>query len=189
MQLSSELIPQTMETVAEMAEEAKGYIDRIYLHWTAGHYGQIYDDYHVSIDHDGRVYFPDNCADFTAFREHTYRRNSRAIGIAVCGCFDACANSGYNLTMGTEPVTPAQIETMSVMVATICKHAGIDINDVYTHCEIARIDGYGPFSGDPQTRWDLWFLPDGDRVTGYKMVPGGDVIRGKAVWYNEHYDL
>ena len=188
MQLANDLSPRSMQEIAEMAEDARGYVDRVYLHWTAGHYGQIYDDYHVSIDHDGRFYFPDEIADFTAYREHTWRRNSRSIGIAVCGCWDACANNGYNLTMGSEPVTQAQIETMAVMVGTICKHAGLDINnDVLTHCEIARRDGYGPYSGDPETRWDLWFLPDNAQQG--RMIPGGDLIRGKAIYYMTNYNL
>lgn len=184
MELVTELIPQDIEEIKEMAKNARGQIDRIYLHWSAGHYGQVYDDYHITIDHDGRIYCPDNCHDLTVFREHTWRRNSNTIGLCVAGCYDACANSGYNLTMGSEPVTQAQIEVMAIVVACLCKYAGVSINDVYTHCEIARIDGYGPFSGDPSTRWDLWFLPDGN-----DMKPGGDVIRGKAIWYLNNYKL
>ncbi|WP_301961935.1 hypothetical protein [uncultured Phascolarctobacterium sp.] len=50
-----------------------------------------------------------------------------------------------------------------------------------THCEAALIDGYGPYSTDPQTRWDLWYIRDspGDGV----MRHGGLVLRGKALWY------
>ena len=57
----------------------------------------------------------------------------------------------------------------------------IDRWNVLTHCEAALIDGYGPYSGDAETRWDLWYLRDspGDGL----MKPGGQVIRGKALWY------
>lgn len=185
MQLTTDLVKQDIETIKESAINARGYIDKIFLHWSAGHYGQVYGDYHITIDYDGNIYFPDNCDDLTVRREHTWQRNSRSIGICVAGCFDACANSGYNLTMGSEPVTKSQIEVMALIVAYICKYADIDIKDVYTHCEIARIDGYGPYSGDPETRWDLWYLPDTDGT----MKPGGDVIRGKAVWYMNNYYL
>ena len=51
-----------------------------------------------------------------------------------------------------------------------------------THEEAAMLDGYGPYSGDPETRWDLWYLPDSDGT----MKSGGDVIRGKALWYLAH---
>lgn len=70
---------------------------------------------------------------------------------------------------------------MACAVAIICKYGNIPIDDVsvMTHCEIATEDGYGPGSGDSETRWDLWYLPDYDGV----MKPGGQVIRGKALWY------
>ena len=29
-----------------------------------------------------------------------------------------------------------------------------------THCEAALLDGYGPYSGDAETRWDLWYMRD-----------------------------
>ena len=186
MELATDLIPQDMETIKEMAENARGYIDTIYLHWSAGHYGQVYDDYHITVDHDGRIYFPNNCDDLTVKRYHTWQRNSRSIGVCVAGCWDAQANSGYNMSMGSEPVTRAQIEILSILVAVLCKHLGLPISEetVMTHCEIAIIDGYGPFSGDEETRWDLWYLPDGN-----EMKPGGSVIRGKGIWYSNNYSL
>lgn len=179
MQYASELSTVGIETIAQMAEEARGDFDNIYLHWTAGRYGQIYPDYHISIDYDGRIYLPDNCRDLTQYRIHTWRRNSRAVAVTLCGCYDASANNGYNSNFGSEGVTTAQIEAMALVVATLCKHGGVPISNVLTHCEAAYEDGYGPYSGDEQTRWDLWYLPDYDGV----MRPGGDVIRGKAVWY------
>ena len=49
-----------LKTLTENAREslwdiAKPYgrDPKIYLHWSAGHYGQFYDDYHVNIDSDG----------------------------------------------------------------------------------------------------------------------------------------
>jgi len=29
---------------------------RLYFHWTAGHYGQFFADYHVQVDADGGIY-------------------------------------------------------------------------------------------------------------------------------------
>ena len=37
-----------------MAKLARGRITTIYLHWTAGHYSQVFDDYHLCIDQDGK---------------------------------------------------------------------------------------------------------------------------------------
>ena len=39
-----------------LAQQARGKISHLYLHWTAGHYGQAFDDYHINIDRDGQVY-------------------------------------------------------------------------------------------------------------------------------------
>lgn len=179
MQYTEELSVTGIETVAQMADSARSSINNIYLHWTAGRYGQVYPDYHISIDYDGRIYLPNNCKDLTQYRVHTWRRNTGAVAVALCGCYDATANDGYDADFGSEPVTAAQIEAMSLVVATLCKHGNIPLRNVLTHCEAAQIDGYGPYSGDPETRWDLWYLPDYDGV----MRPGGDVIRGKAAWY------
>ena len=44
----------TEAKIKRMAKQAKGRIATIYLHWTAGHYGQVFDDYHLCIDQDGK---------------------------------------------------------------------------------------------------------------------------------------
>ena len=51
------------------------------MHWTAGRYGMFFDDYHVQIDHDGKIYMPDGI-DFTDILAGTYRRNSAGISIS-----------------------------------------------------------------------------------------------------------
>ena len=177
MQNSAELKPVDLREVETAARNC--HCRAVYLHWTAGRYGQVFPEYHISIDKDGRIYFPDDCANFDVTREHTWCRNTGAIGVALCGCFDAVANGGPDCDMGTNPVTGAQIEVLAAVVATICSATGIPLTDVKTHCEVAYEDDYGPGSGDPETKWDLWFLPDTDG----KIKPGGYVIRGKAAWY------
>lgn len=181
MQLASELKPIDLNEFIEIAKDCTA--DHIYLHWTAGHYGQIYSDYHISIDYDGRIYLPDNCTDLNQYRQHTWMRNSNAVGIALCCCYGAIANSGYDADLGDEPVTSAQIEALSAVVAILCKYANIPVENVLTHCEAALADGYGPYQSDPDLRWDLWWLPDINNT----MLLGGDVIRGKARWYMNYY--
>ena len=71
----------------KLARQARGKITTIYLHWTAGHYGDVYDDYHLNIDADGTVYA--TCDDLCEKKDHTWHRNTGTIGIALCCGYDA----------------------------------------------------------------------------------------------------
>jgi hypothetical protein len=161
---------------------------KLYLHWSAGHYGQFFEDYHINIDKDGSIYIStDNLAEL---KSHTYKRNTGAIGMALACCYQANTND-----LGPEPPTTAQIESISQVVAVLCKAIDLtcDIYRVMTHAEAANnIDGinpeyedngypdgkYGP--GFSCERWDLWILKTGD-VPG----SGGNTLRGKAIWYQQ----
>nr|WP_092074928.1 N-acetylmuramoyl-L-alanine amidase [Dendrosporobacter quercicolus]NSL49553.1 N-acetylmuramoyl-L-alanine amidase [Dendrosporobacter quercicolus DSM 1736]SDN22446.1 N-acetylmuramoyl-L-alanine amidase [Dendrosporobacter quercicolus] len=158
---------------------------KLYLHWTAGHYGQFFDSYHINIDADGSVYVSAN--DLAAAKSHTYRRNSGAIGISL-----ACAYNATTNNFGLEPPTPAQIEAAAQVVAVLAAALDltIDLQRVMTHAEAAdNKDGLNPGYGangypdgrhGPEhscERWDLWFFP------GVAPGEGGNVIRGKANWY------
>lgn len=175
----------SIQELKEIICKYRGRIDRVYLHWTAGKYGQYFSDYHINIDDDGKIFMPSD--NLLICRYHTWRRNSEAVGIAVCACYGAQAKNGINADFGDYPVTEKQIETMSIIVALFRKYGGVSLNDVLTHCEIAYEDGYGPYSGDEETRWDLWYLPD--NAYAGKMRGGGEVIRGKARWYLENAKL
>lgn len=165
-----------------MARAARDKIDHIYLHWTAGRYGQYFDDYHINIDADGTLIA--SCRDLTELKAHTWHRNSDAVGIALCCCADASAYAAGVIDFGTYPPTAEQIDAMAKVVAVLAEELGLQINrhTVMTHCEAAEIDGYGPST--TVERWDLWKLPDipGDGL----LKDGGNVIRGKAIWYANH---
>lgn len=171
----------TLQELRQMARAAKGCIDKIYLHWTAGNYGQYSYDYHINIDNDGSIIA--TTGDLTEPKEHTWHRNSNAIGVAMCCCAGASAYQGGVIDFGEQPPTPEQIDAMSKVVAVLCDELGVEVNrsNVMTHCEAAEIDDYGPST--TCERWDLWFLRD---IPGSgELKPGGDVIRGKAIWW-EH---
>ena len=157
---------------------AVGWINKIYIHWTAGRYNQQFDDYHINIDGDGAIYVD---GELTDIKSHTYMRNGHAIGISL----DCAYGAQWVNNLGDYPPTNAQIETLAQVVALLCVDLGIlcDINHVMTHAEAAdNMDGeyahepYGPNS--TCERWDLWVVHEGD-VPG----SGGDVIRGKAKYY------
>ena len=47
---------------------------KIYLHWTAGHYDTLFEDYHISITGDGEIYVSTD--DFSEVLEHTWKRKT-----------------------------------------------------------------------------------------------------------------
>ena len=81
---------------------------KIYLHWTAGHYGQFFADYHVQIDADGGIYVIGDGA-LDALLAATYLRNSESVSLALLGCAGASTEQ-----LGAEPPTAAQIEAMAM---------------------------------------------------------------------------
>jgi len=156
-----------------MAEAARGAIDKIFLHWSAGHYGQPFPDYHLNIDADGTIIA--SVDDLTITLSHTWHQNSGAVGVAILCC--AFANT---TSLGDEPPTEAQIDMMAKVTAELCTGLGIlcDFDHVRTHAEQADLDGYGPAT--TCERWDLWFLSDGQA-----RGSGGNLIRTRAQTYME----
>lgn len=146
--------------LSDYTTEARGYIDHIYLHWTAGFYTQHFGDYHLNIDSSGALW-----ADMNTFMDkkaHTWRRNTGAIGIALDCCLGASITKEGNINYGDYPPTAQQYDMMGRVVAKLCIEIGIPLDNVYTHAEVADIDGYGLDSGDPDLRWDLY--GDGDYI-------------------------
>lgn len=161
---------------------------KLYLHWSAGRYGQFFDDYHINIDSDGSVYVSGD--DLAAMKSHTYKRNSGSIGISLCACYGATMDN-----LGEFPPTTEQIEAMSQVIAVLCKALDltIDLYRVMTHAEAANnLDGINPgyeANGQPQgrygpgytcERWDLWLFH------GAAAGTGGNILRGKAAWYSQN---
>lgn len=192
----------TLEELQQIAENARedvwsmaryaGREPKLYLHWTAGHYGQFYNDYHICIDKDGSYHLTtEDLADVLA---HTEGRNSGGIGIALC----CCAPPADTNDLGPEPPTSDQIDAMAKAVAALCDALWLTINKehVMTHGEAAdNEDGYdagemyGPKNGCE--RWDLEYLGTSESPTYNPWADdgtrGGDVIRGKAIWFRQKW--
>jgi hypothetical protein len=92
---------------------------KLYLHWTAGHYGQFFEDYHINIDRDGGIYVSTN--DLAVIKSHTYKRNTGAIGISLACCYKATTND-----LGPEPPTALQIEAISQVVCCALQSTRFD---------------------------------------------------------------
>lgn len=192
----------TLDELKQLASDARQQIwdlagnndrePKIYLHWSAGRYDTKFDDYHINITGNGEIYIStDNLADVLA---HTYKRNSGAIGIALC-----CAYNATTDNLGDYPPTSKQIEVMSQVTTAVADALWltIDKDHVMTHGEAADNedglyphDPYGPKS--TVERWDLEFLGT-DESPSYNPwatdgTRGGDVLRGKANWYRNQND-
>lgn len=188
----------TVEELYQMANDARDAIwgaaqalsrdPKVYLHWTAGHYDQCFDDYHINITGDGTIYVSTD--DLSEIKSHTWRRNTGSVGITLC-----CAYRGGTDDLGSEPPTNAQIEAMAQAIAAVASGLWltIDMNHVMTHGEAAdNADGlephepYGPLT--TVERWDLQYLGTPDSpvyiIGYYDERTGGNVLRGKANWYN-----
>lgn len=189
-----------IETMAKAAfpalwQEAKnmGRDVKIYLHWTAGRYGQMYDDYHLNIDQDGSIWASTD--DFSETLSHTWHRNTASIGITLC-----CGYGATTEDLGKYRPTVAQIDSMAQVIAVLAPALWLTIDSkrVLTHAEAAdNIDGmlpegdeYGPKNGCE--RWDLQFLETVESpewITDYDDPrTGGNVIRGKANWYKNKFE-
>lgn len=192
----------TVDELEAMASAARGSLwgvtrapdgaPRIYLHWSAGHYFQKFDDYHINITADGKIWVTtDDLSDVLA---HTWHRNSGAVGISLC-----CACGADTNSLGDEPPTPQQIEAMAQAIRAVADGLWLTISKQYvlTHGEAAdnedgwyAHDPYGPKS--TCERWDLEYLGT-DESPSYNPwatdgTRGGDVLRGKALWYKQQHD-
>ena len=174
----------------QAAAEHVGRETKVYLHWSAGHYGQFWDDYHVQIDKDGEIYVIGD-GELDDVLEATYRRNSGSVSICILGCLDANTNN-----LGQESPTPLQIDGMAQAIAALCNGLWLTIDKtrVLTHGEAAdNEDGvyahepYGPKS--TCERWDLEYLGTLESPKYHPWADdgmrGGDVLRGKANWYRK----
>lgn len=171
--------------------EQAGEYDRepkVYLHWSAGHYGQFYDDYHIQIDEDGSIYV---LCDLNEVLAHTWKRNTGAVSISLACCAFATSED-----LGDEPPTTKQIDAMAQAIVAVCEGLWltIDSDHVLTHAEAAdNTDGldvhedYGACT--TCERWDLQYLGTDESpyfVANYDSpYNGGNVLRGKAIWWKQ----
>ena len=189
-----QLAEASREAVWNIAK-AHGYEQKIYLHWSAGKYNTSFADYHINILGDGKIVI--STTDFSEVKNHTWRRNSGSIGIAL-----ACAYGASSANLGGYPPTAKQIEVMAQVINAVATGwwLTIDKAHVLTHGEAANNEDGGigthePYAwwndsyGDGDTRGDLEYLGT-DESPRYNPWAkdgsrGGDILRGKANWYRQ----
>ena len=153
-------------------------INKIYLHWTAGQYNQIFNSYHYCITGNGEVH---KMGEPEEIKSHTWLRNTDAIGIALCCGYGAGImlkeDGSYSVSWGFCPPTFTQVTVMGILIADLCEKYKIPItkDNILTHAEVALLDGYSIYDNDPDMRWDLITLP---WINGES---GGEYIRKLAM--------
>lgn len=179
--LSGDMMVQSLEEVVEFFVPARGKVDRIYAHWTGAPSSMTdFMEYHVVIDRAGGFHVMHS--DFTRVLSHTWRRNGRSVGVAMaCACGACCWYDGPAGVYPGEAPTKKQIESLAMFCGCGLYQLDLPGETLFTHAEIAKIDGYGIGSGDPDMRWDLLYLPDYEN--NGVLVPGGELLRGKAEFY------
>lgn len=180
------MVENARDTIWEQAK-SQGRNPKVYLHWSAGRYDSVFDDYHINITGTGKIFVTTN--DLSEIKSHTWRRNTGSIGISLCCAYNATSND-----LGEYAPTNIQIETIAKVIDVVATGLWLTINKehVLTHGEAAdNEDGiwchepYGPKNGCE--RWDLEFLETSESP---KYDPwdeehrGGSILRGKAIWYH-----
>ncbi len=161
----------TLEDLFEDSLEARGDIERLFLHWSAGNYEQYFDDYHIAITGAGEIY--KNSAPLTATLAHTWQHNTGAVGICLC-----CAKGATPTDFGQFPPTEIQIDVLCRVCAVLLEGLGLLLSfaTVRTHAEQADLDDYGPST--TCERWDLWMLHEEDMPGS-----GGKELRQRTANY------
>lgn len=180
------MVENARDAIWEQAK-SQGRNPKVYLHWSAGRYDSVFDDYHINITGAGKIFVTTN--DLSEIKSHTWRRNTGSIGISLCCAYNATSND-----LGEYAPTNIQIETIAKVIDVVATGLWLTINKehVLTHGEAADNedgiwchDPYGPKNGCE--RWDLEFLETSESP---KYDPwdeehrGGSILRGKAIWYH-----
>ena len=192
-----EMASGARQSVWDMAQSA-GREPKIYLHWTAGSYTACFPEYHINITGAGDIYVSTD--DLSERKNHTFKRNTGSIGVALC-----CAYGGGSNSLGDYPPTNTQIEVLAHVIAVLCKALWLTIDKahVMTHGEAANNEDnmyphvayawWNDEEGKGDTRGDLEYLEISESPSYNPYATdgsrGGDVLRGKANWYKNKMEM
>ena len=175
----------THSMLLDMAKRAKADQERtIFLHYTWGAYGDIYDEYHLCIDKNGEIYRPLlNLDDRIA--SWGFLSNSMHIALC-CGKNLRYSNTGYQydkrrrVLCGDYP-TELQIAQLAIVVAIICRGLEQEIcyRNVKTLYEHQFANIFRTHNEDISR--DLMWLPRQEHSR--ELDCGGVTIRTRALEY------
>lgn len=173
--------PQTISLESSVPADwmPKADIDRVIVHWTAGQHRASSGDrehYHILVESDGRLVrgIPtidknDASGARSGYAAHTLHCNTGSAGVSMCAMVGAVESP---FSPGPAPLTQAQWDAMTRVVADLCLRYGIPVTDrtVLTHAEVQ------PSLGITQKgKWDVTRLPFDPKTVGHRAV--GDLLR------------
>jgi len=135
-------------------------MERVICHWTAGAWKASEHDreyYHILIEDDGRLVrgfksIKDNVSTSDGiYAAHTKSLNTGSIGVAVC-CMAGATEAPFST--GKYPLTEAQWDTLSTVVAELCGYYYISVTreTVLSHSEVQPTLGVSQ-SGKIDINW------------------------------------
>ena len=175
----------THSMLLDMAKRAKCDHERtIFLHYTWGAYGDIYDEFHLCIDKNGEIYRPLLNLD-DRINDWGFLSDSMHIALC-CGKNLRYSNSGYQydklrrVLCGDYP-TELQIAQMAIVVAIISRVLGQEIcyRNVKTLYEHQFANIYR--THNEEISRDLMWLPHQEHSK--ELDCGGVTIRSRALEY------
>lgn len=138
-------------------------LQRVILHWTAGgHIATEFDrkHYHILVEGSGRVVrgIPSIALNGlpkakSGYAAHTLNCNTGSIGVSLCAMAGAIERP---LKLGAYPLTKAQWDVGSSVVADLCRRYGIPVTPktVLSHAEVQANLGI-----QQRGKWDIAILP------------------------------
>lgn len=197
--------------LGQLPQIREGGIERIYLHWTVAPFGCVFRDYNAEVDLEGGrwvirlTHDPIDNATGDGEANHTFRRNTGAVGISIAG-MDHATFSNF----GPDPVQMHEMEYLCAAAAAFARKYSIQSNSpapakypgggrpdrertIMTHAEAALMtpgDGDYPHyycfkdGGDPDCRWDLATTnAQGHQPTEAEAFAQADALRARIRQY------
>lgn len=157
-------------------------MDRIICHWTAGtHKATEFDrgHYHVLIEADGNLVrgIPsiklNEAPAKKGYAAHTLNCNTGSIGVSLC-CMGGSVEAPF--MPGKYPMTKAQWDELTSVVADLCRKYGIKVTDrtVLSHAEVQHNLGI-----QQKGKWDYTVLAFDLSVKGARAC--GDKLRAEVL--------
>ena len=158
-------------------------MQRVICHWTGGtHKASDFDrqHYHILIEADGKIVRGIPSIDLNespakkGYAPHTWKCNSGSIGVSLC-CMGGKDVREVPFNAGRFPMTKAQWDQLSTVVAQLCKVYNIPVTDktVLSHAEVQANLGIRQ-----RNKWDYTRLAFDSDIKGAKAI--GDRLRAEV---------